>query len=103
MNKMNFLLQDEESISSRDLEIRTQLYDRFMNLPKEFVSKMRHLQPQVGCFNNCGFCSKFSVCKSEYWDEESLRNAGWETQKELVKKIFFSVFPYMKNHPGGNE
>lgn len=36
-------------------------------------------------------------------DEESLRNAGWETQKELVKKKFFSVFPYMKNHPGGNE
>ena len=114
MNKMNFLLQDEESISSRDLEIRTQLYDRFMNLPKEFVSKMRHLQPQVGCFNNCGFCSKFSVCKSEYWDEESLRNIvsalkvtahqytsedvllAWERNEHRVGVIF----PYLNNDVG---
>ena len=29
MNKMNFSLQDEENISNRDMEIRTQLYDRF--------------------------------------------------------------------------
>jgi hypothetical protein len=30
-------------------------------------------------------------------DEESLRNADWETQKEIVKKKFFSVFPYMES------
>jgi len=114
MNKMNFLLQDEENISSRDMEIRTQLYDRFMNLPKEFVSKMRHLQPQIGCFNNCGFCSKFSVCKSEYWNEESLRNIisalrvtaqqytsedvllAWERNEHRVGVIF----PYLNNDVG---
>ena len=71
---MNFLLSDEKEITSRDLEIRQMLYNEFMNLPDNFVSKMRHLQPQIGCFNNCGFCSKFSVCKSEYWKLDSLRN-----------------------------
>ena len=69
-----YLLNDEESISKEDLECRDYLYREFMKLPKEFVGKMRHLQPQIGCFNNCGFCSKFSVCKSEYWSEASLRN-----------------------------
>ena len=111
---MNFLLQDEEEISSSDLEIRSKLYERFMNLPKEFVSKMRHLQPQVGCFNNCGFCSKFSVCKSEYWDEKSLRNIvaalratarqytdeevllAWERNEHRVGV----VFPYLNNDIG---
>ena len=114
MNKMNFLLQDEDSISSKDLEIRSKLYDRFMNLPKEFVSKMRHLQPQIGCFNNCGFCSKFSVCKSEYWEEESLRNiiaalkctAQQYTSKETLlawertEHRVGVVFPYLNNDVG---
>ena len=108
---MNFLLQDEEEISSKDLEVRRTLYEAFMNLPKEFVSKMRHLQPQVGCFNNCGFCSKFSVCKSEYWDERSLRSViaalkytakqytdkdillAWERNEHRVGVIF----PYLNN------
>ena len=111
---MNFLLQDEEEISSSDLEIRSKLYERFMNLPKEFVSKMRHLQPQVGCFNNCGFCSKFSVCKSEYWNEESLRNivaalkatAQQYTSKEVLlawernEHRVGVIFPYLNNDIG---
>ena len=71
---MNFLLSDEKEISEKDLKIRQTLYNEFMNLPENFVSKMRHLQPQVGCFNNCSFCSKFSVCKSECWTLDSLRN-----------------------------
>ena len=114
MSKNSFLLQDEEEISSRDLEIRSKLYESFMNLPKEFVSKMRHLQPQIGCFNNCGFCSKFSVCKSEYWDEKSLRNVvaalkataqqytskdvllAWERNEHRVGVIF----PYLNNDIG---
>ena len=50
---MKFLLSDEKNICDRDLEIRKKLYDEFMMLPETFVSKMRHLQPQIGCFNNC--------------------------------------------------
>lgn len=108
---MNFLLSDEKEISLRDFKIRKTLYDEFMNLPENFVSKMRHLQPQIGCFNNCGFCSKFSVCKSEYWKEDSLRNIvsaikytsknytsddlllAWDRREHRVGV----VFPYLNN------
>ena len=108
---MNFLLSDEKSISTKDFEIRQKLYDEFMNLPESFVSKMRHLQPQIGCFNNCGFCSKFSVCKSEYWSLSSLRNIisalkytsknytsddlllAWDRREHRVGVIF----PYLNN------
>ncbi len=110
----NYLLSDETSITEEDLKIRRQLYYKFMELPKEFVSKMRHLQPQIGCFNNCGFCSKFSVCKSEYWNEASLRNVisaikrtslnytdgdllvAWDRKEHRVGVLF----PYLNNDVG---
>ena len=108
---MDFLLSDEKEISVEDLEIRKKLYTEFMDLPDNFVSKMRHLQPQVGCFNNCSFCSKFSVCKSEYWRLPSLRNIvsalkytaknytkddvllAWDRREHRVGVIF----PYLNN------
>ena len=108
---MNFLLSDEKGISKEDFEIREKLYNEFMDLPVTFVSKMRHLQPQVGCFNNCSFCSKFSVCKSEYWTLSSLRNIisalkytsrnytnddlllAWDRKEHRVGVIF----PYLNN------
>ncbi len=111
---MAILLSDEKQIDAKDIEVRDNLYNVFMNLPKEFVSKMRHLQPQVGCFNNCGFCSKFSVCKSEYWNEKSLRNIiaalkktalnytegetllAWDRTEHRVGVIF----PYLNNDIG---
>ncbi len=110
----NYLLSDETKIDDQDIQIRRNLYYKFMELPKEFVSKMRHLQPQIGCFNNCGFCSKFSVCKSEYWDEKSLRNIisaikktalnytdgdtllAWDRKEHRVGVIF----PYLNNDVG---
>lgn len=110
----NYLLSDEVEISEKNLDIRKKLYYRFMDLPKQFVSKMRHLQPQIGCFNNCGFCSKFSVCKSEYWNEESLRNiisalkctaqsytdgdllVAWDRNEHRVGVLF----PYLNNDIG---
>ena len=113
----NYLLSDETSITEEDLRIRRQLYYKFMELPKEFVSKMRHLQPQIGCFNNCGFCSKFSVCKSEYWNEASLRNVisalkrtaqnytdgdlllAWDRKEHRVGVLF----PYLNNDVGAYE
>lgn len=111
---MNFLLSDEETITETNLTIRKKLYNEFLNLPEEFLSKMRHFQPQVGCFNNCGFCSKFSVCKSDYWDEEALRNIisaikytaqtytsddlllAWDRKEHRVGVIF----PYLNNDIG---
>lgn len=111
---MNYLLSDEKTITNNDLEIRQKLSEEFMDLPIDFLSKMRHLQPQVGCFNNCGFCSKSSVCKSEYWPESSLRNIisaikttaqnytsgdlllAWERQEHRVGV----TFPYLNNDIG---
>ena len=108
---MELLLRDELEISNEDLEIRKKLYDVFMDLPENFVSKMRHLQPQVGCFNNCSFCSKFSICKSEYWTLKSLRNIiaslkytsnnytsddlllAWDRKEHRIGVIF----PYLNN------
>ena len=108
---MDFLLSDEKIISDEDYNIRKKLYTEFMDLPDNFVSKMRHLQPQVGCFNNCSFCSKFSVCKSEYWSLPSLRNIisalkytsrnytnddvllAWDRREHRVGVIF----PYLNN------
>ena len=113
----NYLLSDENTITEEDLRIRRQLFYKFMELPREFVSKMRHLQPQIGCFNNCGFCSKFSVCKSEYWDEASLRNIisalkltaqrytsgdvllAWDRKEHRVGVLF----PYLNNDVGSYE
>lgn len=71
---MCYLLTDEKSISESDYVVREKLCEEFKNLPGDFFSRMRHFQPQIGCFNNCGFCSKFSVCRSEYWDEATIRN-----------------------------
>ena len=108
---MDFLLSDEREITAKDYEIRKLLHDEFCSLPENFVSKMRHLQPQVGCFNNCSFCSKFSVCKSEYWSLSSLRNIiaalkytskrytkddvllAWDRKEHRVGVIF----PYLNN------
>ena len=108
---MEFLLSDEKKISKEDLETRKKLYEVFNTLPVTFFSKMRHLQPQIGCFNHCSFCSKFSVCKSEYWSERTLKNIisalkkaaqkytkddvllAWDRQEHRVGVIF----PYLDN------
>ena len=87
---MDFLLSDEKDISLEDYEIRKKLYSEFLNLPVNFVSKMRHLQPQVGCFNNCSFCSKFSVCKSEYWN----RGGYFSQISERVRTIFVCLLSF---------
>lgn len=76
---------------------------------------MRHFQPQIGCFNNCSFSSKFSVCKSEYWNIDSIRNIiaalkyaaknytnddillAWDRQEHRVEVNF----PYLDNDIGG--
>lgn len=85
---MNFLLTDENYISNEDFIIRQKLYNEFKSLPQDFFSRMRHFQPQIGCFNNCGFCSKFSVCKSEYWNEKNIRN--------VISAIKYSANNYTK-------
>lgn len=108
---MKLLLGDEKVVSNDDLIIRKKLYDEFCELPVTFLSKMRHLQPQIGCFNNCSFCSKSTPCKSEYWSINTLRNIicalkytakkytkddvllAWDRSEHRVGVIF----PYLNN------
>lgn len=70
----NFLLSDECEISENDYLERKQLITVFSSMPEEFFSKLRHLQPQVGCLNACKICSKFADCRVEFWSESRLRN-----------------------------
>lgn len=88
---MNFLLNDEKTISDNDYKIRKELYDTFITLPSDFLSRMRHFQPQIGCFNNCSFCSKFSVCKSEHWNESTIRN--------IISAIKYAALNYTHDEP----
>lgn len=72
--KKEYLLSDEREISEQDYMERKQLISVFSNLPEDFFSKLRHLQPQVGCLNACKICSKFADPTVEFWTEERLRN-----------------------------
>lgn len=72
--KREFLLSDEREISEQDYEERQQLINEFRDMPEDFFSKLRHLQPQVGCLNACKICSKFADSKVEFWTENRLRN-----------------------------
>lgn len=73
-NSVEFLLNDEESITREDYIERKKIYDVFFQMPVEFFSKLRHFQPQIGCLNCCSFCSKSSSPIIEYWDEKRVRN-----------------------------
>ena len=86
-----FLLSDEKSISEKDLIERTMIYNTFCNMPKDFFSKLRHLQPQIGCLNCCSFCSKSSTPIIECWNENRMRN--------VIAALKYSSKIYKKNKP----
>jgi ribA/ribD-fused uncharacterized protein len=48
------------NISEDDIYQRYVLANFFRTLPDSFFSNLRHFQPQIGCFNNCLFCSQQS-------------------------------------------
>ncbi len=114
MMKMKFLLSDEREISEQDYLERKQLITVFNNMPEEFFSKLRHLQPQVGCLNACKICSKFAEPKVEFWTEARLRNIVAalkysSPQKETGMSIITYdrnehrnsvIFPYLDNDVG---
>lgn len=53
---------------------RENLINVFEKMPIEFFSRMRHLQPQIGCLNCCSICSKFASKNSEYWTTNQIDN-----------------------------
>lgn len=54
-------LEAPNNVSDEDLKLRQMLVSSFRILPKELFISLRHLQPQVGCLNVCGFCSQEAI------------------------------------------
>lgn len=47
-----------KNVCAEDLIERHQLIKQLDQLPTDAFSKLRHLQPEIGCFNRCSFCSQ---------------------------------------------
>ena len=112
--KEKFLLTDEVWISQKDYEERKFLVEKFKEMPEEFFSKLRHLQPQIGCLNACRICSKFANAKVEFWNETRIRNIiaalkyaspQKEKRESLITYDRYEhrnrvIFPYLDNDIG---
>lgn len=112
----NFLLSDERKISEEDLTEREKLYKFFNEQPIEFLAKLRHFQPQIGCLNACKICSKVANAKVEFWNEKRLRNVIAALKYSSINKGFKDeislitfdrkenrnsvIFPYLDNDIG---
>ncbi len=90
---MNLLLSDETEISLEDYNERIVIINEFKKMPVEFFSKMRHLQPQIGCLNLCSICSKFASSTISYWNENRIRNIVFGLK--YVSMSFRNKKPYI--------
>lgn len=86
-----YLLDCEKEISEKDQKVRSILIDEFSKLPIEFLSKMRHFQPQIGCPNKCGFCSQFSGNVIESFTLCDLKN--------IISAIKYTAQKYVSKKP----
>lgn len=71
------ILQSESTVDNvlpDDLIERLKLIEELRVLPVHMFSKLRYLQPQVGCFNRCSFCSQSAGSMVWYLNERGLRN-----------------------------
>jgi ribA/ribD-fused uncharacterized protein len=68
------VLESETSyinVAEEDIYQRYMLGNFLRTIPDNFFANLRHFQPQIGCFNNCTFCSQqakpivysFSLCQ----------------------------------------
>lgn len=72
-------LSGEGSVSSEHLQRRLQLADDFRQLPPTVFTKLRHLQPQTGCFNKCSFCSQSATSR--------IIEFSWDGLEDIVAAI----------------
>lgn len=100
-------------MSINELE-RINLINAFEKMPVEFFSRMRHLQPQIGCLNCCSICSKFASKNSEYWTKNqidnvvyALKTVGMKYKKTLPLLVWNReeyrpgvIFSYLDNDIG---
>ncbi|MGI9849330.1 hypothetical protein [Vibrio vulnificus] len=68
------LLEDEIAIPSDSINARYSLYKEFRTFPQTVFARLRHFQPQSGCFNKCNFCSQGASSRVIEFSLENLRN-----------------------------
>jgi len=61
-------------ISQADTFVRLHLAAQFRQLPDEVFSRLQYVQPQVGCFNRCAFCSQSAGKDVWQFTRQGLRN-----------------------------
>lgn len=67
-------LKNEQNISPEDEKVRFDILNFFRTLPIEAFSKLRHFQPQIGCFNKCTFCSQAASSRIIEFDKTNITN-----------------------------
>src|SRR5712691_3382267 len=76
-------LTGEESVSTEDHSTRIQLLESLKRLvPSEVWPRIEYLQPQIGCFNRCTFCSQ--QAGSDVWQ---LTKRGLQNFLSAVKTL----------------
>ena len=50
------------------------LVQAFSSLPDTAIERLQYLQPEIGCFNGCGFCSQEAGTQVWQLDRESVQN-----------------------------
>ena len=88
---VDFLLEDESVLCKADYEERKLLYEKFLALPVEFLSKMRCFQPQIGCLNVCKICSQTANASTEYWKPSRQRN--------IIAALKYAAIQYQTKKP----
>jgi len=108
------LLHDEQAraISSEDLASRARLAEQLRHLPDAALTRLQYLQPQIGCFNRCAFCSQSAGRDVWQLTRRGLRNliaalaaVGRERTRGSVPLVGTDwtthrpgvVFPYLDN------
>jgi hypothetical protein len=83
----DMLLPDEDGdrLPPSDLCRRYEIYQQLRVLPDEAISRVQYLQPQIGCFNRCVFCSQHAGTEVWQLSRTGLRNffaAVWRTVQD---------------------
>ena len=90
------VLESEQSVQNvkvEDLSDRLRLILELRKLPVDAFSKLRHLQPQIGCFNRCSFCSQSAGTTIWYLNERGLKNLFSALKTVGLEKAYQYVLP----------
>ncbi|EKN6387891.1 hypothetical protein DVQ88_08435 [Yersinia enterocolitica] len=72
-------LYNEGVVSKRNTKHRLDLATKFRILTPSVFARLRHLQPQSGCFNKCSFCSQSASSRIVEFD--------WDILEDIVAAI----------------